>query len=298
MEKIDGNAIAETVIEELREEVAALDGSRPVIQFFRVGEDPASVSYVNKKQKTAERIGIDSRLRVFEESATEAELWAAIAQANADPAIHGILVQAPLPGHMRERETFNQVHPDKDVDGFSSQSLGRLVQEDPGGFTACTPSGIVEICARAGVETAGKQVVIVGRSLIVGKPAALLFMRKHAFGNATVSVGHSRTADLPALTRQADILVAAIGKPRFITASMVKPGATIIDVGINRIADPTRKSGYRLVGDVDFEDVSSIVGKITPVPGGVGPMTVAMLMRNTVRACKRAQSRADGNALS
>ena len=286
MEVIDGNAIAASIVAELKTEVAALpaDAPRPCIAFVRVGEDPASVSYVNKKNKTAAEIGIETRLELFPESVSREELFARIDALNNDDAVHGILVQSPLPPHISEVEAFRRVHPDKDVDGFHTVSLGKLCQEDEAGFVACTPAGIMELLIRSGVSLAGKHVVVVGRSLIVGKPVALLAVQKKDWANATVTVCHSRTTDLPAITRQADVLIAAIGRPHFITADMVKPGSVVIDVGINRVPDATRKSGYRLTGDVDFTNVSQRVEKITPVPGGVGPLTVAMLMRNTLKA--------------
>ncbi|MEM7792584.1 MAG: bifunctional 5,10-methylenetetrahydrofolate dehydrogenase/5,10-methenyltetrahydrofolate cyclohydrolase, partial [Verrucomicrobiota bacterium] len=196
--------------------------------------------------------------------------------------------QAPLPGHIDETETFNRVAPEKDVDGFNTVNVGKLCQEDPSGFVACTPAGIVQLIERSQIYTEGKHVVVLGRSQIVGKPAALLMMRKAVPGNATVTICHSRTKDLALITRQADILIAAIGRPNFVTKDMVKDGVAVIDVGVNRVKDASRKSGYRLVGDVDFDAVSEIASQITPVPGGVGPMTVALLMYNTVRAYKLA----------
>ncbi len=290
MQLIDGNAIAESIIEELTTEVEAMSGPKPVIAVVRVGEDPASVSYVRKKQKTAERIGLGSRLHVLPEDVSKDALFAQIDVLNEDPEVSGILVQAPLPKHIDETETFNRVLPSKDVDGFNTVNIGKLCQEDPSGFVACTPAGIVQLIERSGVETEGKHVVVLGRSQIVGKPAALLMMRKGMPGNATVTVCHSRTADLASITSQADVLIAAIGRPNFVTGDMVKDGVAVIDVGINRVEDASRKSGYRLVGDVDFEAVSQKASHITPVPGGVGPMTVAMLMYNTVRAFKANQS--------
>jgi methylenetetrahydrofolate dehydrogenase (NADP+)/methenyltetrahydrofolate cyclohydrolase len=284
---IDGNAIAGQIIEELRVEVSALpENERPCIHLVRVGEDPASVSYVKKKQDTAAKIGMKGLVTVLPESTTQAELFALLKQLNDDPSVHGILVQAPLPKHMSERETFNFISPKKDVDGLNAASVGRIVQDDESGFASCTPSGIVELLRRTGVKTAGKHVVVLGRSLLVGKPAALLMLQKGPFADATVTVCHSRTQDLPSVTRQADILIAAIGKPRFVTRNMVKEGAVVIDVGINRIADASRKTGTRLVGDVDYDEVMPIASAITPVPGGVGPMTVAMLMKNTLKAWK------------
>jgi methylenetetrahydrofolate dehydrogenase (NADP+)/methenyltetrahydrofolate cyclohydrolase len=287
MQLIDGNATAESILTQIAAEVAKISGRPPCVAFVRVGEDPASVSYVAKKEKTAAQVGMKSRLELFPESTTQAELLAKIDLLNRDPEVDGILVQSPLPKHMNETAVFNHVHPDKDVDGFNTINIGKLVQEDADGFVACTPAGIVELIRRAGVETDGRHVVVVGRSLIVGKPVGLLLLQKGNPGNATVTFCHSRTRDLPAITRSADILVAAIGRPRFITADMVKDGATVIDVGINRVPDATKKSGYRIVGDVDFEAVAPRVARITPVPGGVGPMTVAMLMSNTLKAWKK-----------
>ena len=286
MQLIDGNAIAASIIEELKIEVKGLNGPKPTIAFIRVGDDPASVSYVNKKDKTARAIGINSQLTRLPETITQEELFAHIDQLNADPGVHGILIQAPLPSHIDETATFNRVLPGKDVDGFNTINIGKLCQEDHSGFIACTPAGIVQLIHRSNIETEGKHVVVLGRSQIVGKPAALLMMQKNIPGNATVTVCHSRTADLPSITRQADILIAAIGRPHFVTADMVKEGVSVIDVGINRIEDASRKKGYRLVGDVDFDAISKKASHITPVPGGVGPMTVAMLMKNTVKAFK------------
>jgi methylenetetrahydrofolate dehydrogenase (NADP+)/methenyltetrahydrofolate cyclohydrolase len=289
MQLIDGNAIAESIIEELIGEVVALPGKKPVVAFIRVGEDPASVSYVRKKEKTAERIGIGSRLHLFPEDVSKEELFAQIDALNADPEVNGILIQAPLPKHIDEIETFNRVDPGKDVDGFNTVNVGKLCQEDASGFVACTPAGIVELIERSGIETEGKHVVVLGRSQIVGKPAALLMMRKAVPGNATVTVCHSRTRNLAEITRQADVLIAAIGRPNFVTGDMVKDGVAVIDVGINRVDDASKKRGYRLVGDVAFEAVAAKASHITPVPGGVGPMTVAMLMHNTLRAFKATQ---------
>jgi methylenetetrahydrofolate dehydrogenase (NADP+)/methenyltetrahydrofolate cyclohydrolase len=291
MQLINGNAIAESIIEELIIEVSAIQGTqKPVVAFIRVGDDPASVSYVRKKQKTAERIGIESRLLLLPDDISQQALFAQIDALNSASDVNGILIQAPLPKHIDETATFNRVLPGKDVDGFNTVNIGKLCQEDDSGFVACTPAGIVQLIKRSGIETAGKHVVVLGRSQIVGKPAALLMMQKASPGNATVTVCHSRTTDLPSITRQADILIAAIGRPNFVTADMVKDGVAIIDVGINRVADATRKSGYRLVGDVDFDTVAPKASNITPVPGGVGPMTVAMLMHNTLRAFKNSQA--------
>ncbi len=286
---IDGKGIAEAVLADLKAKVAALGVQRSVV-FVRVGEDPASVSYVNKKQKTAEALGIQSTLLLPPESISEAELLAEVDRLNADPSVHGILVQSPLPKGIDETRVFNRVDPNKDVDGFNVVNVGRLAQDDPDAFISCTPAGIYEMLRREGVDTRGKHIVVVGRSQIVGKPAAFLGLRKGAGGDATVSVCHSRTPDLGAITRQADILIAAVGRPEMIKGDMVKPGAVVIDVGINRVEDPSRKRGYRLVGDVDFAAAREVASKITPVPGGVGPMTVAMLMANTIKACELASA--------
>ncbi|MBT3541546.1 MAG: bifunctional methylenetetrahydrofolate dehydrogenase/methenyltetrahydrofolate cyclohydrolase FolD [Opitutae bacterium] len=286
MDLINGNEIAQEIIEELKIEVSAIQGGKPCVVFIRVGEDPASVSYVSKKEKTAEKIGIESRLQLYPNSISQDELLEEISLANNNNEVHGILVQAPLPDHIDERTIFNHVSPSKDVDGFNAFNLGKLCQEQEDAFISCTPAGIIELIKRKNITTEGKHVVVLGRSLIVGKPAGMLFLRKGFPGNATVTFCHSRTPDLENHTRRADIIIAAIGKPQFVTKEMVKEGATIIDVGINRIEDSNKKSGFRLVGDVDFEQVAPQTKFITPVPGGVGPMTVAMLMKNTVQAFK------------
>jgi len=287
MQLIDGNAISQNILDELKTELRGLNGPRPGVAFVRVGEDPASVFYVNKKQKVAAEIGVESSLHVQPDSITQEELLAVVDQLNDDPAVHGVLVQSPLPSHIDEKTIFNRVSTEKDVDGFNVVNIGKLCQEDPSAFVACTPAGVIELMKRSGVQTTGQRVAVVGRSLIVGKPAALLLMMRTEFGNATVTVCHSRTKDLPAVVREADIVVAAIGKANFITADMVKDGAVVIDVGINRVDDPSKKRGYRIVGDVDFDAVAPKCSQITPVPGGVGPMTVAMLMKNTVAAYRR-----------
>ena len=287
MELIDGNQIAADIVAELKTQVASFSGRKPCIALVRVGEDPASVSYVTKKEKTSAEIGITSRLILPPVTITQDELFALIDGLNADPTVDGILVQSPLPKGMNEVAVFRRIAAHKDVDGFHVLNLGKLAQEDPSGFVACTPAGIMELLKRSGVKLAGKHVVVLGRSLIVGKPVALLAMSRAEWANATVTVCHSQTANLPAITRQADVLIAAIGKAEFVTADMVKPGAVVIDVGMNRVPDATKKSGFRLTGDVHFPTVSPLVSKITPVPGGVGPMTVAMLMANTVKAYRQ-----------
>lgn len=284
MELIDGNRIAADIVAELKTEIATLPARKPCLALVRVGDDPASVSYVRKKEQTAAEIGVTSRVILPPVSISQAELFALIDQLNADPEVDGILVQSPLPKGIDEVAVFRRVSPDKDVDGFNTLNLGKVAQEDETGFVSCTPAGIMELLARSGVDLKGKHVVVVGRSLIVGKPVALLALQKKAGANGTVTVCHSATANLPALTRQADVLIAAIGRAGFVTGEMVKPGAVVIDVGINRVPDASKKSGYRLVGDVKFDEVAPHCAKITPVPGGVGPMTVAMLMKNTVKA--------------
>lgn len=289
MELIDGNAIAAAVIGELKLEVAALPARKPCLALVRLGEDPASVSYVAKKEKTAAEIGISGRLFLPPVTMSQAELFGLVDRLNEDPEVDGILVQSPMPEHIDELAVFRRLAPDKDVDGLGTMNLGKLAQDDDSGFVSCTPAGIMELLARSGVDLKGRHVVVLGRSLLVGKPVALLAMQKRAGSNGTVTVCHSATAGLPALARQADVLIAAIGRPEYVTADMVKPGAVVIDVGINRVPDPSRRSGFRLTGDVHFPSVAPLASKITPVPGGVGPMTVAMLMRNTVKAFKRRQ---------
>jgi methylenetetrahydrofolate dehydrogenase (NADP+)/methenyltetrahydrofolate cyclohydrolase len=284
MEVIDGNRIAASLVAELKAEVSAMPGRRPCIALVRVGEDPASVSYVKKKGQTAAEIGIDSRVILPPTSIGQRELEDLVDGLNADPGVDGILVQSPLPGGLDERAVFGRIAPEKDVDGFHPCNLGKVVQGDESGFAPCTPAGIMELLARSSVELEGRHMVVLGRSLIVGRPLALLALQRRRGANATVTVCHTKTAGLASVARQADILVAAIGRAEFVTADMVRPGAVVVDVGINRVADPSRKTGYRLVGDVHFASVAPLTSKITPVPGGVGPMTVAMLMRNTVKA--------------
>jgi methylenetetrahydrofolate dehydrogenase (NADP+)/methenyltetrahydrofolate cyclohydrolase len=284
MEVIDGNRIAAQLIAELKAEVSAILGRKPCIALVRVGDDPASVSYVRKKGQTAAEVGIESRVLLPPAEIEQSALEALVDSLNSDPGVDGILVQSPLPAKLDERAIFGRIAPEKDVDGLNPVNLGKVAQDDDSGFSACTPSGIMELLARSSVNLEGKHVVVIGRSLLVGKPAALLALQRKAGANATVTVCHSRTVNLPSITRQADVLIAAMGRPDFVTADMVKPGAVVIDVGVSRVADPSKKAGYRLVGDVHFASVAPLASKITPVPGGVGPMTVAMLMKNTVKA--------------
>ena len=284
---IDGRLIAAQIHEETRAEVEKLKarGLTPGLAVILVGEDPPSKVYVANKEKLARELGFHSVLKQLPATTSEAALLAEIDALNADPRIHGVLVQSPLPKPLREETMWERIAPAKDVDGFHPMNLGRLAVGQPC-LVACTPAGVVEMLVRSGVTIAGKNAVIVGRSIRVGRPLQLLLSLKGRTGDATVTVCHSRTPDIGAFTRQADILIAAIGQPRFVKADMVKPGAVVIDVGINSVPDATKKSGKRLVGDVDFDTVKDVASKISPVPGGVGLLTVAMLMKNTVRACK------------
>lgn len=286
---IDGRAIAATLHAETRHRVDALRarGIQPHIVFLRVGEDPASKVYVGMKERTSVDLGLRSTTRVLPETTSQDELLGLVQGFNADPAVHGILVQAPLPRHIDAPTVFAAVDPRKDVDGFHPMNVGRLMLGDDSGFVPCTPAGVHELLIRSGTPIAGAEVVVLGRGNIVGKPMAAILVQKGRHADATVTVCHSRTANIGGHCRRADILIAAIGVPLFVKADMVKPGAVVIDVGVNRIADPTAKSGSRLVGDVDFVGVQPVAGRITPNPGGVGPMTIAMLMQNTVRAAER-----------
>ncbi len=287
---IDGRAIAEQIHAETTGRITALKsrGLQPGLVFVRVGEDPASRVYVGMKQKTSERLGLHSLTHVLPEKTTQAELVALLRTFNADPRVHGILVQAPLPSHMCAAIVYATVAPEKDVDGFHPVNVGKLMLGDTSGFAPCTPAGVQQLLIRCGINTDGADVVVLGRGDIVGKPMAAILCQKAKHANATVTLCHSRTRDLSAHCRRADILIAAIGSPEFVKPDMVKPGAIVIDVGVNRIQDAAAKDGTRLVGDVDFAGVQPIAGKITPNPGGVGPMTIAMLMQNTVRAAEQA----------
>lgn len=289
---INGREIAEQIHLETAQRVSNLKdrGVQPGLFFVRVGEDPASKVYVGMKEKMSAKLGITSTTRVFPDNTTEAELLSFLRELNVNPAVHGILVQAPLPRHMDQAAVFSTVSPSKDVDGFHPVNVGKLMLGERGGFIPCTPGGVHELLVRAEVKIAGAEVVILGRGNIVGKPMASILIQKSRHADATVTVCHSRTRDIAAHCRRADIIIAAMGVPEFLKADMVKPGAVIIDVGVNRIDDPNAKNGYRLVGDVDFARIQPIASKITPNPGGVGPMTIAMLMRNTVQAAEQATS--------
>lgn len=286
---ISGAEIAEQIRQELRKDIASLKekGVTPGLAVVLVGEDPASQSYVRMKGKACEELGLFSQTIVKPADTSEEELLALIDSLNADPRIHGILVQLPLPKHIDENKVILRIDPNKDVDGFHPINVGKMLIGEPG-FLPCTPHGIQEMLIRSGVDPEGKHVVVVGRSNIVGKPVAAILVQKRKGANATVTIAHSRTRDLASITRSADILVAAMGSPQFIKADMVREGAVVIDVGSNLIDDPSAKRGYRWVGDVDFEAVKEKASAITPVPGGVGPMTIVMLMKNTVLSASRA----------
>lgn len=283
---IDGTKIAEKVREEVRQGVAKMKeetGYVPGLATVRVGEDPASATYVRMKQRMCEKLGIRSIGHVLPEDATQDQVETLVADLNANPEVNGILVQLPLPGHIDEEAILNSIDLEKDVDGFHPMNIGRLAMKgrEPL-FIPCTPDGCIRLLEESDIPISGAEAVVVGRSNIVGLPVAMLLQK----ANATVTICHSRTKDLAAHTRSADILIAAIGRAEMITGDMIKPGAAVIDVGTNRKEDPSAKRGYRLVGDVDFESAKEVAGAITPVPGGVGPMTIAMLMNNTLRAAQ------------
>ena len=288
-ELLDGRAIAQRVRERVAGETAELlaRGVRPGLAVVLVGNDPASEVYVRSKGRASEEAGMHSVTITLPADTSQEDLLSHVVRLNADPAIHGILVQMPLPPQIDSEAVIHAVAPEKDVDGFHPVNVGKLLAGDQSGFVPCTPAGVQVMLEEGGVETAGAECVIVGRSNIVGKPMAALMMQPRRGGNATVTVCHSRTRDLPFHTRRADILIAATGKANLITGDMVKPGAVVVDVGINRIRDESTKSGWRLVGDVDFQAAREVASLITPVPGGVGPMTIAMLLDNTVRAARR-----------
>jgi len=290
---IDGNATAAAIHEEIQAEVERLGakyGIVPGLATVLVGENPASQFYVRSKQKRCAEVGIRSFGHDLPESASQKEVEGLVRNLNANPEVHGILVQLPLPKHLDEEAILSAVGLDKDVDGFHPVNIGRLAMKgrEPM-FAPCTPSGCIELLDRYGIEIEGQEAVVLGRSNIVGLPVAMLLLKR----NATITICHSRSQDLPSICRRADILIAAVGHPQMVKADWVKPGAAVIDVGINRVDDPTAKKGYRIVGDVDFEAVREVVGYITPVPGGVGPMTIAMLLRNTLTSAKRAAGLVD-----
>ncbi len=289
MQLIDGKKIAEEVHAETRQTVEQLktEGITPGLAVVLVGEDPASQAYVRSKDRMSLELGLHSIKHELPASTTQEELIALVRQLNADSSIHGILVQSPPPPHIDEAAVVAAIDPAKDVDGFHQVNVAKLVMDDPSGFVPCTPLGCQRLLVASGIDPAGAHVVVLGRSMIVGKPMALLLMAKGKGGNATVTVVHSRSRDLASITRSADILIAAIGRPGFVTADHVKEGAVVIDVGINRVEAPESERGYRLVGDVAFDEVAPKCSFITPVPGGVGPMTIAMLMANTVKACRQ-----------
>ena len=283
---IDGKLISAAVRADVRGEVDAWTSEghrRPYLAVVLVGDDPASASYVRGKTKAAAEAGIDSDTLTFEAATSERKVLEIVQSLNEDDAVDGILVQLPLPDHISESKVIHAIDPEKDVDGFHPENVGRLSLGEPG-FVSATPAGIMELLRRSNIETSGRHAVVLGRSNIVGRPLSSLLLRRGI--DATVTTCHSRTRDLPGLARQADILIAAIGRANFVTPDMVKDGAVVIDVGINRVDDATRERGYRLVGDVDFDGVSQKASAITPVPGGVGPMTIAMLLKNTLAAAR------------
>ncbi|HTH49884.1 MAG TPA: tetrahydrofolate dehydrogenase/cyclohydrolase catalytic domain-containing protein [Candidatus Limnocylindria bacterium] len=286
---IDGRAIAQQIHAETADRVTSLkaQGVTPGLVFIRVGEDPASQVYVGMKEKKSAELGIRSITQVLPETTSQTDLLALIDRLNSDPQWHGILVQAPLPRHMDQAKVYARVAPGKDVDGFHPLNVGKLMLGDPDGFVPCTPGGVHELLIRSGTKLDGAEVVVLGRGNIVGKPMASILMQKGRHANSTVTIVHSGTHDVSAHCRRADILIAAMGMPEFVKADMVKPGAVVIDVGVNRVKDATAKSGTRLIGDVAFAEVHPIAGLITPNPGGVGPMTIAMLLANTARAAER-----------
>ncbi len=285
---IDGKKIAKATLDTVRSDVTELaaQGHQPGLAVVLVGDDPASAAYVRSKVRTCGELGLHSQKIVMDASTSQNALLEVVAKLNADPKIHGILVQSPPPPQIEEAAVVKAIDPAKDVDGFHPVNVAKLALEDPSGFVPCTPLGCQHLLVESGIETSGSHVVIVGRSLIVGKSLGLLLMAKADHANATVTIAHSRTKNLAEVTRSADIVVAAIGRAHFLGADHVREGAVVIDVGINRVEDASKKSGYRLTGDVDYDAVAPKCKAITPVPGGVGPMTIAMLMANTVKACR------------
>ena len=289
MRLIDGKSVSQKVLDECAIEVQNLidKGVRPGLAVVLVGNDPASKAYVGSKVKTCERMGIHSVKIVLPEETTQNELLKVIDDLNEDKSIHGILVQSPPPSHIDESTVVRQINPHKDVDGFHPENVAKLTLEDSDGFVPCTPLGCLRLLQEYNIETKGANVVVVGRSMIVGKSMALLLMANNSNANATVTIAHSRTKDLRSVCSKADIIIAAVGIPQIIGKDHVSDGAVVIDVGINRVEDESAKKGYRLVGDVNFDEVEKKCSAITPVPGGVGPMTIAMLISNTIKACQR-----------
>lgn len=289
MQLIKGNEVAEKVLAECKREIAELaaKGMKPGLAVVLIGDDPASRAYVRSKDKKCRELGLHSVKLELPAETTQEQLLAEIEKLNADSSIHGILVQSPPPNHIDEAAVVQAIDPRKDVDGFHPVNVAKLALEDSTGFVPCTPLGCQRLLIDAGIETSGSNVVVLGRSMIVGKPMALLLMAKGRGGDATVTVAHSRTKNLAEVTRRADIIIAAIGRPHFLKADMVREGAVVIDVGINRVDDPANEKGYKIVGDVAFDEVAPKCKAITPVPGGVGPMTIAMLMANTIKACRQ-----------
>jgi len=287
---IDGRKIAADIHAESKQRVENLKsrGIEPKIVFIRVGEDPASQAYVGMKDRKAAELGIATDTRVLPEETSEDDLLSLIDGFNQDASVHGILIQAPLPSQISETTVFSRVSPDKDVDGFHPVNVGKLLLGSTDGFRPCTPAGIQELLVRSGIETSGKNVLVLGRGNIVGKPMAAILCQKADGANATVTLAHSRTQNIPELARQADIVIAAMGVAEFVKPEMIQPGAVVVDVGVNRIEAPETERGYRLVGDIDFKGICEVAGHVTPNPGGVGPMTIAMLMSNTITAAERA----------
>ena len=286
---IDGTAIGKSIREELKGEVAELRkrGVTPGLTVVIVGEDPASQVYVRMKGKAADELGMKSDTLRLPADTPEADLLALVDQLNADPTVHGILVQSPLPKPLNFDRVVNRMSPAKDVDGFHPVNVGKVVRGDKDAFRPCTPAGVIELLKRSNVDTKGARAVIVGRSMIVGRPVANMLLQDTPGGNCTVTICHTKTKDMARHTREAEILIVAAGRPEVITGDMIRPGAVVIDVGVNRVDDPSTEKGYRLTGDVNFAQAKEVASAITPVPGGVGPMTIAMLMTNTVQAARQ-----------
>jgi methylenetetrahydrofolate dehydrogenase (NADP+)/methenyltetrahydrofolate cyclohydrolase len=287
---IDGNKVAKDLRQELKKEIDALTGRKPCLAFFLIGSNPASVIYVNNKMKACKEVGITTRKMEFPETILENDLIAEIQKLNQDKSVDGILVQLPIPGHIDVNRVTLALEYNKDVDGFHPMNIGKLYLGQKDGFVPCTPLGILTLLDRYKIDVEGKQVVVLGRSNIVGKPMAALLMQNAPGRNATVTVAHSRTKNIKELCLKADIIIAAMGQPQFLKGDMVKEGAVVIDVGINRVQDPSAEKGYRLAGDADFSSLEKKCSYITPVPGGVGPMTIALLLQNTYAAYKKNQS--------